>query len=129
MRAMSKGEGFSFRHVGDTDRLRNAVGEAIPTALVHARGVMHQWQKAVTFMVQDIEQQIAELRELTVVERTNLEREILAETGAPELPEHAPLYDLVNALTSSAKAPVPSRRLELEAMAGELLDRHVGRGS
>jgi len=129
MRAMSRGEGFSFRHVGDADRLRNAVAEAIPSALVHARGVMGMWQKAVTFMVQDVEQQIAELRELTIIERTNLERELLAETGAPELPEHAPLYDLVNALTSSAKSAVPARRLELEAMAGELLDLHVGRGS
>jgi hypothetical protein len=129
MRAMSKGEGFSFRHVGDTDRLKSAVAEAIPTALVHARGVMHQWQKAVTFMVQDIEHQISEMRELTIVERTNLERALRAETGAPELPEHAPLYDLVNALTSSAKAAVPARRLELEAMAGDLLDRHVGRGT
>jgi hypothetical protein len=129
MRAATKGEGLSFRHVGDGDRLRNAVAEAIPSALVHARGVMTQWQKAVTFMVEDVERQIAEMRELTILERTNLERELVKEVGRPELPEHAPLFDLVNALTSSAKAAVPARRLELEAMAGELLDRHVGRGS
>jgi hypothetical protein len=127
MRSMERGGGFSFRHVGDSDRLRAAVAEAIPTALVHARGVMRQWQKAVTFMVEDVERQIAELRELTILERTNLERELLKETGAPELPEQAPLYDLVNALTSSAKTAVPSRRLELETMAGELLDQHIGR--
>jgi hypothetical protein len=129
MRAATKGEGFSFRHVGDGDRLKSAVAEAIPSALVHARGVMTQWQKAVTFMVEDVERQIAEMRELTILERTNVERELLKDVGTLELPEHAPLFDLVNAMTSSAKSAVPARRLELEAMAGELLDRHVGRGS
>jgi hypothetical protein len=127
MRAMERGGGFSLRHVGDSDRLRAAVAEAIPTALVHARGVMRQWQKAVTFMVEDVERQIAELRELTILERTNVEKELLKETGEPALPEHMPLYDLVNALTSSAKTAIPARRLELEAMAGELLDQHIGR--
>jgi hypothetical protein len=129
MRGVTKGEGLSFRHVGDTDRLKAAVGEAIPSALVHARGVMTQWQRAVTFMVEDVGAQIEALRELTIPERKGLERALQVETGAPALPEHVPLYDLVNALTSSAKTAVPARRLELEAMAGEMLDRHVGRGS
>ena len=129
LRSMEKGGGFSFRHVGDTDRLRSAIAEAIPAALVHARGVMTQWQRAVTFMVDDVERQISELRELTIPERKTVEAELLKETGAAALPEHAPLYDLVNALTASAKSAVPARRLELEAMAGEMLHRHVGGGS
>ena len=129
LRSMERGGGFSFRHVGDSDRLRNAVAEAIPTALVHARGVMNQWQKAVTFMVEDVAKQIEAMRELTIPERKGLETELLRETGAPALPEHVPLYDLVNAFTASAKVAVPARRLELEAMAGALLDQHVGRGS
>lgn len=128
MRAMERGGQLSFRHVGDTDRLKAAVAEAIPSALVHARGVMTQWQKAVTFMVEDVERQISEMRELTAVERGWVEAELKKETCEPELPEHVPLYDLVNALTASAKGAVPARRLELEAMAGDLLDRHVGRG-
>jgi len=69
------------------------------------------------------------MRELTIPERKGLETELLRETGAPALPEHVPLYDLVNAFTASAKVAVPARRLELEAMAGALLDQHVGRGS
>jgi hypothetical protein len=129
MRGVTKGEGLSFRHVGDSDRLKAAVSEAIPSALVHARGVMAQWQRAVTFMVEDVAAQIEAMRELTIPERKGLESALQVETGMAALPEHAPLYDLVNALTSSAKAAVPARRLELEAMAGELLDRHVGRGS
>ena len=105
MRAMERGGGFSFRHVGDSDRLKTAVAEAIPTALVHARGVMTQWQKAVTFMVEDVAEQIEAMRELTIPERKGLENALLKETGAPELPEHVPLYDLVNAITSSARSP------------------------
>ncbi len=97
MRSMERGGGFSFRHVGDSDRLKTAVAEAIPTALVHARGVMTQWQKAVTFMVEDVQKQIEAMRELTIPERKGLENALLKETGAPELPEHVPLYDLVNA--------------------------------
>ncbi len=126
MRAMERGSGLSFRHVGDTDRLRTAVAEAIPTALVHARGVMDQWQRAVTFMVEDVARQIEALRELTIPERKTVEAELLKETGVTALPEHAPLYDLVNALTASAKGAVPARRLEIETMAGELLDRQLG---
>jgi hypothetical protein len=129
MRSMERGGGFSFRHVGDGDRLKAAVAEAIPTALVHARGVMTQWQKAVTFMVEDVQKQIDAMRELTIPERKGLEHALLQETGAPALPEHVPLYDLVNAMTASAKVAVPARRLELEAMAGDMLNQHVGRGA
>ncbi len=126
MRAATKGQGFSFRHVGDGDRLKNAVAEAIPSALVHARGVMTQWQRAVEYMVENVAAQIEAMRELTIPERKGLESALQAETGASALPEHIPLYDLVNAMTSSAKAAVPARRLELESMAGELLSRNVG---
>jgi len=129
LRGTERGDGLAFRHVGDTERLQAAVAEAIPTALVHARGVMNQWQKAVSYMVEDVAKQIEAMRELTIPERKGFESELLRETGAPALPEHVPLYDLVNALTSSAKAAVPARRLELEAMAGDLLHQHVGRGS
>jgi hypothetical protein len=129
LRGVTKGEGLSFRHVGDSDRLKAAVSEAIPSALVHARGVMAEWQCGVTFMVKNVAAQIGAMRELTLIERKNLETELAKETGAPELPEHVPLFDLVNAMTASAKAAVPARRLELEGLAGELLDQHVGRGS
>jgi hypothetical protein len=122
-------DGLVWRHIGDAGRLRNAIAEGIPSALAHARGLMKQWQRAVEHMVMDVQAQVDSMRELTVVERKNLETELVKETGAPALPEHLPLYDLLNAFTSSAKAAAPARRLELEAMAGELLDRHVGRGS
>ncbi len=120
---------LSFRHIGDTDRLRAGIAEAIPSALAHARGLMTQWQRAVTFMVEDVARQVEEMRELTNPERNALAAEVKREAQTPELPEHMPLYSLVNALTSTARSAQPARRLELEGLAGELLTRHVGRSS
>ena len=119
--------GFSFRHVGDAQRLRDGVAEAIPSALVHARGVMDQWRTAVDWMMDDVLRQVDELRDLTVVERKNVEHELQLETGSPSLPERVPLYSFVNALTASAKQATPARRLELEAIAGDVLQQQLGR--
>jgi hypothetical protein len=90
---------------------------------------MKQWQRAVTHMVTDVERMISEMRDLSVIERKYVEAELLKETCEPQLPEHVPLYDLVNAMTSAAKGAVPAQRLELEAMAGDILNQHVGRGA
>jgi hypothetical protein len=118
---------LSFRHVGDKDRLRAGIAEAIPSALAHARGLMTQWQKAVMFMVEDVARQIEQMRELTFAERKGFEEEVKREAQTSSLPEHLPLYSLVNALTATAKSAVPARRLELEAFAGDVLEQHVGR--
>ena len=117
---------LSFRHVGDSDRLRAGIAEAIPTAMAHARGLMNQWQRAVSFMVEDVQRQVDAMRELTIPERRAFEDMIKLEAGAPELPPKAPLYSVVNALTATAKSAVPARRLELEGLAGDLLAQHVG---
>jgi hypothetical protein len=117
---------LSFRHVGDADRLRAAIGEAIPSALAHARGLMTQWQRAVTFMVNDVQQLIDGMRELSISEKKSFENVVKAEAEVAELPAHAPLYNLVNALTYTARAATPVRRLEIEALAGDMLTRHVG---
>ncbi|MBI2393707.1 MAG: DUF932 domain-containing protein [Deltaproteobacteria bacterium] len=127
LKKAERGSGFSFRHIGDSQRLRDGVAEAIPSAVVRARGVMDQWQRAVTFMVEDVQRQIESMRELTTPEKKLLEHELLKEIGAPALPEHVPLYDLVNALTASAKEASPARRLDIESIAGDVLSRHVGR--
>jgi len=120
---------LSFRHVGDGERLRAAIGEAIPSALAHARGLMSQWQRAVDFMIHDVKDLIDGMRELSISEKKNFEEAIKAEAEVKELPEHMPLYDLVNALTSTARTAAPVRRLELEGLAGDVLARHVGSGS
>lgn len=127
MRRAERGLGFSFRHIGDSDRLRDAVAEAIPSALVRARGVMEQWRRSVNFMVEDVERQITAMRELTIGEKKSLENALLQEVGTPALPERVPVYDFINALTHSAKEATPARRLDLEALAGDVLTRLVGR--
>ncbi len=129
LRSSEKRGQLSFRHVGDKDRLRAGIAEAIPSALAHARGLMDQWKQAVTFMVEDVAKQIEQMRELTNPERKAFEEELKREAQTAALPEHMPLYNLVNALTSTAKSAVPARRLELEAFAGDVLQQHVGRAS
>ncbi len=127
LKKLERGSGLSFRPVGDAQRLRDGVAEAIPSAVVRARGVMDQWQRAVSFMVEDVQRQIEQLRELTIPEKKVLEHAVMSETARPSLPEHVDLYSFVNAMTASAKEATPSRRLELESIAGDVLMRHVGR--
>jgi hypothetical protein len=45
---------------------------------------------------------------LTASEKKLVETQI--KNGAPQLPEHMPLYDLVNAFTTAAHESVPARR-------------------
>ena len=127
MRVASRQGGFSFRHVGDVQRLRDGIAEAIPTCLVQARGVMDQWKAAVGVMVERVAEQIEAMRELSQFERQHVETELKAEAGVAELPESTDAYNLVNAITGAARKAVPARRLELETLAGQVLDRHVGR--
>jgi len=118
--------GFSFRHIGESQRLRDGIAEAIPTCLAQARGLMDRWKAAVTTMVEDVQSMIDNMRELTQGERKHVETELLHETGVPELPESTSAYNLVNAITGAARHAEPARRLELESLAGIVLSRHVG---
>ena len=126
MRAGERRGELNFRHVGDTQRLRAGIAEAIPSALAHARGLMTQWQRSINFMVEDVARQVESMRELTNPERRTFEDELKREAEMPALPEHLPLYSFVNAMTASAKSASPSRRLEIETLAGDVLARHVG---
>ena len=119
--------GFSFRHVGESQRLRDGIAEAIPTCLAQARGLMARWKVAVTTMVEDVAKQIEALRELTQGERKHVEEELLKEAQVPALPESTSAYNLVNAITGAARHAEPSRRLDIESLAGTVLSRHVGR--
>jgi hypothetical protein len=124
--AESTGE-FTYRHIGDPQRLRDGLRDAIPTAIVHARGVMNLWKQAVGAFVTNLAAEIDALRALTVSERERVEEEMKKETGVPQLPERVSAYDFVNAVTAMAHVAEPARRLEIEELAGGLLRRHVGR--
>jgi len=103
--------------------------EAIPAAMVRAHGVIDQWQRSVTFMLEDVARQVEEMRELTTPERKAFEGEIAREAETSAVPARLPLYSFVNALTATAKQSSPARRIDLESLAGDILYRHVGRGS
>lgn len=125
MRVAEPGSTLSFRHIGDTERLRSCVADAIPTAVARARGIMKAWERAVTFMVERVQELVLGMRELTVTEKDRVQEAIAVEVGQPELPAHVPLYDLVNGFTSAAQQAEPARRLELETLAGQVLHEQL----
>jgi hypothetical protein len=127
LRVAEKAGGYSFRHVGESQRLRDGLADAVPSALVQARGVMRKWKEAVEVMVTDVAAAIDAMRELSVTERKAVGEELKAETGVAELPEATSLYNIINALTSAAHAATPARRLDMEGLAGDLLLQHGGR--
>lgn len=116
---------FSFRHVGDSRRLRDGITEAIPSALVQARGLMQRWQVAVGTMVTDVAAQIEHLTQLTVAEKKKVEEKLVLEVGSSKLPERVSAYEFLNAITASAHEAVPARRLDIESTAGSLLRKLV----
>jgi hypothetical protein len=126
LRMPERQSGFSFRHVGDSQRLRDGITEAIPTVLTHTRGTMDRWRQAVGVMVDDVADMIANMRELTSAERDSVEQELLQETSLPALPESTDAYNLVNSITGAARSADPARRLEIESFAGQVLRQHVG---
>lgn len=123
MRVAERRGTTSLRHVGDPRRLRDGVAEAIPAALVQARGTMDLWRRSVALMIEDVQRQVEELRELTAPERKLVEAELQAEGGTPSTPGTASLFQFVNAITAGAKSAAPARRLELESAAGVFLAR------
>ncbi|HHH31143.1 MAG TPA: DUF932 domain-containing protein, partial [Polyangiaceae bacterium] len=116
---------FSFRHVGDADRLQDGIGEAIPVALAHARGTMGRWRRAVTVMVDRVAELVANMRDLTGLERSRIRDELQLAHGTAEVPERTDAYNLVNAITAAAHDAEPARRLELESFAGRVLHQQV----
>jgi len=125
LRAPSSMGSFSFRHVGESQRLRDGLRDAVPTALAHSRGVMGRWRAAVGTYIDEVASVIDGLRELSVGERALVGEELRQEAQVKELPERVSVYDLVNAITASAHAAEPLRRLEVEEVAGTVLHRHV----
>ena len=116
---------FSFRHVGDTQRLRDGLSDAIPTAIVHGRGLMTQWRRAVDVFIEDVAAEIEAMTDLTAAERKRVEASVAHEAEAPQLPERIDVYGFVNGLTHAAHESETARRLELEGFAGSLLRRRV----
>lgn len=124
-RSAERGAVVSYRHAGDRARLRSGVQEGVPSTIARARGFLEQWERAVNYMAENVLEQIQALQ-LNLVEKNNVEAAVLREVGEHKLPAHVPLFALINGLTASAKLSAPSRRLEIEALAGDVLAQHVG---
>jgi hypothetical protein len=127
LRVAERAGSYSCRHLGDAQRLKDGLSDAIPAALVEARGVMGRWRQAVNVMVDDVQKMIEQMRDLTVGEKKIVVDELKAEAGVPELPEHTSLYSLLNGITAAAHRATPARRLDMESFAGDLLAQHTGR--
>ncbi len=127
LRVSEKMGSFSVRHIGESQRLRDGIREAIPTVLAHASGAMDQWRRSVSFMVDDVQRQIEQLREMNASEQKGVLDELKSEIGVRELPARTDLFSMINAVTAFAKNTVPARRIELESIAGDLLHRHMGK--
>ncbi len=125
LRVAKSNGSMSVRHIGDPGRLRNALAEAIPTAIARARGLMDAWQRAVAFMVEDVERQIDALRDLSLQEQRLVKDEATKEAGATSLPASLDLYTLTNGITAAARQLAPARRLEVEGLAAEFLTRKI----
>lgn len=116
---------ISMRHVGETERLRLGLRDAVPTALTHASGLMDHWKKAVATEVQQVGKFIEQMRLLTLAEKQNIEQALQLQHDKKELPESTTAYNLINAVTAAAHQAAPARRLELESLAGNLLVQEV----
>jgi hypothetical protein len=127
LRVAERSGSYSFRHLGESQRLKDGLADAIPSALVEARRVMDRWRLAVGHMVNDVQRMVEGLRDLTIGEKKAVSEELKHEAGVPELPEATSLYNVINAVTAAAHTATPARRLDMESMAGELLFNHVGR--
>lgn len=122
MRAPERRGSIAVRHVGSSSRLREALTEAVPAAVAEAQGMLQRWRSAVDVMVEDVSHLVDSWAGiLTTPEREAVRVQVAREVNAPALPQHAPLYDVLNAVTRIAHDASPARRLELEAHAGAVL--------
>lgn len=114
----------SLRHVGKD--LKARVAERLPMAVAEAAGMFQRWERSVAAMVDDVGSLIAGLSDhLTVGEQRAVSKELTDGLGLKMLPEAAPAYDVLNAITATAREHAPARRIEIERVAGDLLRRLV----
>jgi hypothetical protein len=117
-------------HTGASDKLRNGIREAVPLAVAQARGLMDAFAASVSHMVENVWEQITQLRDLTADEQLRVRDAVAVEAGvgaeldpaaAHALPQHVDLYSYVNGITRAAHQSDPARRLDIEALAGRVL--------
>ncbi len=102
MRGWASQDAFRMRHVGDPDRLREHLRDAIPVALASARGDIDRWKRAVDMMIDAALDEVESLRGFGL---TKAETQSVAHALSPDnrLPSVTTVFDVANAITSTAR--------------------------
>lgn len=137
MRAWKSDATMRMRHIGDPDRLRAQLADAIPVAFAEARGDLDRWARSVDTLVDNALAEIEDLRGfgLSTGDISAVGRELAGTIGA--LPEstgqrgvtellkdaHTSAFDVANAVTAVARGRSTASRLTLEEAGHRYLRR------
>lgn len=131
MRAWVSEAVHKMRHVGDPQRLRDQLADAIPVAFAEARGDLEKWKGATELMVDDALAEIDGLRGfgMTKKESRDIGRMLLPEATGKNIDEMlkdhpTTAFDVANAITATARDRGNiDARLDLEQVGHRYLAR------
>lgn len=138
MRAWRSEAAVRMRHIGDTDRLRDQIADAIPVAFAEARGDIERWKRSVDVLMDSALEEIESLRGLGL---SSADVQAIGRTLADEhalLPESASgrtlsealkvevtAFDVANAITATARSRPAATRLSMEETGHRYLVRRT----
>lgn len=124
MRAWKSEASLRMRHIGDPERLRDQLRDAIPVAFAEARGDLDRWKRSVDLLVDSALEEIEALRshglstaEVQSVGKTFAETHVQlperssAQSLSDALNTRTSAFEIANAITAAARArdSVPAR--------------------
>jgi hypothetical protein len=138
MRAWRSQAAVRMRHIGDPERLRDQIADAIPVAFAEARGDLDKWKRAVDVLVDNALEEIESLRgfglsgaEVRAVGQTLVEdQHLLSASGSGQSVREAlgvptSAFEVANAITATARTKGTAARLGLEEVGHRYLTRRA----
>ncbi|MBX3275285.1 MAG: DUF932 domain-containing protein [Sandaracinaceae bacterium] len=137
MRAWRSEAAVRMRHIGDPERLRDQIADAIPVAFAEARGDIEKWKRAVDVLMDSALEEIESLRglglgaaDVQAVGRTLAGGRLLpvdasGETLREALDVETSVFDIANAITATARERGTAARLTLEEVGHRYLTRRA----
>ena len=130
LRAWRSEAALRLRHVGDPDRLRDQLRDAVPVAFAEARGDIARWKRATEVLIDDALEEIEDLRTfgLSAPEVQAIGRSLASTSGllatdssADSLRDSLRIsvsaFDVTNAITATARERTDvAARLHLESL-------------
>jgi hypothetical protein len=114
LRGWSTNESFRARHIGNPQRLREHLRDAIPVALASARGDLARWSRAVDVLIDNALEEVELLRGFGL-SRAETQSVVQQLSSGGHTPTAATLFDMTNAITAVAREHrEASSRLRLE---------------